>query len=218
MPPWWLGCRNCAQKTKNLVGDFLAVVVYGQLMDFGGNMRKLALLSLFCVTAASQAIVVPIPFFATPPPARERFDTITAGMYAGTPIFSSPVIGFAYALNPPNTLYIGVPFGPPALTPPHSMQGVMTDVGIRVNPPMRRFGGFFRGSASASGVIVTAAKFVFYNQSGGVIGTQTVPLTSTWTWRGFMALPQKYVRVEIYGNVPGAPGGVEMDSIRVRPN
>jgi hypothetical protein len=181
-------------------------------------MRKLALLSLLFVSAASQAIVVPIGFFATPPPARERFDTIAAGSYGATPIFSAPVLGLAYALNSPNTLSIGVPFGPPAFTPPHSMQGVMTDVGIRVNPPMRRFGGFFRSSASASGVVVTAAKFVFYNPNGVVIGTQTVNLSPVWTWHGFMALPQKYVRVEIYGNVPGFPGGVEMDSLRVRPN
>lgn len=179
-------------------------------------MRKIALLGLLGVSAASHAIVVAAPFFPTAASMRERFDTIPAGSYLATPVFSSPVIGFAYALNPPGTLTIGVPPGPPAFTVPNTMYGSSTDIGIRVNPPMRRFGGFFRRAVNSAGVVSQVAKFVFYNGST-VIGTQTVPLTNTWTWRGFRTIPQLWDHVEIYGAIPGFPGGVDVDSIRVRP-
>lgn len=180
-------------------------------------MRKTLFLSMLCASAASQALVLPVPFFATPAPLREDFDSTASGNYVATPAFTLPAIGTAYALNPPGTMYVGIPFGPPAFSPPHSLVGQGTDVGIRVVPSMRRFGGYFRASPNAAGIAPTAVRFRFYSASNVLLGIQTVPLTSTWTWRGFLTVPQLWQRVEIYGNIPGSPGGVEMDNLRIRP-
>ncbi len=182
-------------------------------------MRKFIVLLLLGSTAAAHAIVIPLLApFPTAAPMQEPFTAIAPGSYFATTVFSTPVLSTVYALQPGNgPLFIGPPpfWQPPALSPPNTLIGNGTDVAYRVVPSMRRFGGWFRNSPNSAGVAATFAKFAFFDASGNLIGTQGIPLTNTWTWRGFMTVPQLYSRVEIYGNIGG--GGVEMDDVRVRP-
>ncbi|MEZ0325439.1 MAG: hypothetical protein ACAH95_06000 [Fimbriimonas sp.] len=181
-------------------------------------MRKLLVFLMIGSAAASHAIVVPLLApFPTTAPMMEPFTTIGPGLFFATPVFSTPVLSTAYALAPGSgQIYVGPPpfWQPPALSPPHTMIGMGTDVAFRVFPSMRRFGGWFRNSPNTAGVGATFAKFAFYDSAGNLIGTQGIPLTNTWTWRGFMTVPALYSRVEIYGNIGG--GGVEMDNVRIR--
>jgi hypothetical protein len=180
-------------------------------------MRKWLAASLLGMAVSAQAIVIPIPFFPTFVPMREDFDSIAPGSYLGVQVFSAPVTATAYALNPSMGTLDVFPATPPAASLPQTMFGNGTDIGIRVVPGMRRFGGLFRAKVLSSGVAPTAVRFVFYDINNNVIGMHTAPLTAAWTWRGCFTWPQLFHRVEIFGNVPGSPGGVEMDNIRVRP-
>ena len=173
-------------------------------------MRKILVLLFASAAVASQAIVIPIGFFGTPPALRSNFDSMAAGSYTSFPVFSGN--GIAAALGPGSLIV-----GPPFLSSPNGMSGSNADVLIRMNIPMRRFGGRFRNMVLSTGVAATAATFKFFDASGTFLGSNTVPLTPTWTWQGFLTNP-KWVRVEIYGNIPGFQGGVVMDNLRVRPN
>jgi hypothetical protein len=180
-------------------------------------MRKWLVFSLLAASVAAQAIVIyPMPFFPTASPMQEDFDSIAPGSYFGVQVFSAPVTATAYALNPGFGMIDVLTATPPALSAPQTLVGNGTDVAIRMFPGMRRFGGYFRGNVTASGVAPTAARFDFYSISNVLIGSQTVPLTGAWTWHGFMTVPQLWNRVEIFGNASGSFGGVEMDDIRVR--
>jgi hypothetical protein len=173
-------------------------------------MRKLLILAFASAAVVSQAIVIPIPFFTTAPALRSNFDSMSPGSYTSFPVFSGN--GLAVALGPGSLLV-----GPPFLSAPNGMSGFNADVLIRVNIPMRRFGGRFRNVVLSTGVAATAATFKFFDASGTPLGTQTVPLTATWTWHGFFTNP-KWVVVQIFGNIPGFQGGVVMDNLRIRPN
>lgn len=181
-------------------------------------MRKTLLLALLAATAISQAQVntIPVGPFVTATQLMENFDTIPSGSYFGASLFQPPMAGTVYALNPPNMVDIMPPPGwqPPAFSPPNTCIGTGTDLGIRVSPVMRRFGGYFRNAPNIFGIAPTAAKIVFYDQSNNFIGAVGVPLTNTWTWRGWWTNP-RFSRIEIYGGA--GPGGVELDNIEVRP-
>lgn len=173
-------------------------------------MRKLLIFLFATAAVASQAVVIPWGFFGTPPALRTNFDSMSPGSYTSFPVFSGN--GIAVALGAGSLVV-----GPPFLSTPNGMAGSNADVMIRMNIPMRRFGGRFRNVVNSAGAAATTATFKFYDAAGTPLGTNTVPLTGTWTWIGFMTIP-KWVRVEIYGNIPGFQGGVVMDNIRVRPN
>ena len=176
-------------------------------------MRNLLALALATLSVASQAIVVPTGFFPTAPALRSNFDSMAAGPYTSFPVFSGN--GIAATFGGGGSLNVG----PPAafLSPPNAMFGAGTDVQIRMNIPMRRFGGYFHDIVLSSGVSATSATFKFYDVSNTLIGSATAPITPTWTWIGYKTAP-KWVRVEITGNVGGTLGGVVMDNLRVRPN
>ena len=182
-------------------------------------MRKLALLALLAVSASSHAIVFSAVFFNTAATHIESFDAIPAGSYPAQTIFSPPtMIGTVYALNPPNLIDIAPPpfWQPPAFSPPHTMLGNNTDIGLRVTPNQRRIGAYFRACPDIFGIAPTGATLNFY-QGATFLGTGTITsLTGTWTWYGFMSVPQLFNRVEIYGT--GNVGWVEIDELRVRPN
>ena len=179
-------------------------------------MRKILLLALFGVSACSMAQVVPIGGpFPTFPQLQENFDLIPAGSYSFSPIFQSPAVAIVYALNPGTVDIMSPPFWqPPALSAPNTCVGTATDLGIRISPSMRRFGGWFRNMPNAAGIAPTFAKLSFIDASGVVIGATGIPLTNTWTWFGWKTNP-KFVKVEIYGSA--GPGGVELDDIEARP-
>jgi hypothetical protein len=181
-------------------------------------MKKLVFLALLAVSACSQAIVLTSAFFNTAVTHIETFDAIPAGSYPAQTIFSPPtMIGTVYALNFPNLIDIAPPpfWQPPAFNPPHTMLGNNTDIGLRVTPPQRRLGAYFRACPDIFGIAPTGAQLDFY-QGATFLGSGTIlSLTGTWTWYGFMSVPQLYDRVEIYGI--GNVGWVEMDELRVRP-
>lgn len=179
-------------------------------------MRKTLFLALIAFSAVASAQVTPItgpfPTFAI---CQENFDSILGGSYAAAPLFTPPMYGTIYALNSPNLIDIMPPPGwqPPALSAPNTAVGTGTDLGIRVSPIMRRFGGWFRNAPNSAGIAPQFAKVVFYDSSGVFIGSVGIPVTNTWTWFGWKVNP-KFSRVEIYS---GFPGGIELDDIEVRP-
>jgi hypothetical protein len=183
------------------------------------NMRKVvALLAFATVAAASQAIVLSVPCFATPVFLQEDFDSIPAGNYFAQAVFSAPAIGTVFmAPGGAGPLYIGPPpgFQPPALSPLNTCFGQSSGIALRVVPNMRRFCANFRNQPNSAGVAATMVKIAFYN-GATLLGTQTFPLTNAWTQQAFMTVPQLFNRVEIYGNMPNGEG-VEMDDMRVRP-
>jgi hypothetical protein len=183
------------------------------------NMRKVvALLVVAAGAAAAHPIVIPVLFFGTPAIAQENFDAIPAGNYFGQNVFTPPVFGTVF-MAPGGTgpLFIGPPpgFQPPPFSAPNTCFGQSSGIALRVGPNMRRFGAYFRNQPNSAGVAATMAKIAFFN-GNAFLGSQSFPLTNTWTWQGFMTVPQKFNRVEIYGNMASG-SGVEMDDMRVRP-
>lgn len=196
----------------------LQFCLHSERMEQRNLMRKTLLLALLAASAASQANVVTCAWFPATAPFIENFDLIPSGSYNACPIFSAPNVGLVYALNPPAMVDIMPPpfWQPPALSPPNTCIGTATDVGIRVSPDMRRFGGWFRNAPNAAGIAPNFAKFLFYDASNNFLGSIGTTLSNTWSWRSFRTFPQKFARVEIYGSA--GPGGVEMDDIRISPN
>src|SRR5690348_15342178 len=146
-------------------------------------MRKTFLLALFAVSAASFAQINPIPGpFPTAVQLMENFDTIPSSSYLSASIWQSPAAGVVYALNAPSLLDILTPVSPqpPAFTAPNTCVGNNTDIGITVAPVMRRFGAWFRNKPNSAGVAPTAAKIVFVDATGVVVGSVGIPLTNTW--------------------------------------
>ena len=181
-------------------------------------MRKLILFALFAVATASYAQVTVIPTgpFPTAAQMMEDFDSIAAGSYTSAPVWTSPIAGNVYALNPGGWLDIQPPVfpQPPAFSPPNTCVGVGSDIGITVAPIMRRFGAWFRNSPNSAGVAPTFAKVVFVDSTGVVVGSVGIPLTNTWVWHGWKVNP-KFHEVDIYGSA--GPGGVEIDDMEVKP-
>ncbi len=176
-------------------------------------MKKFFALSIAftSLAVAAHAQVTPAPFFFTPPVMQEGFDTTIAGLYTTMPVFGVPAS--ASAIGTGGMLVVS-PY-PGVVSLPHLMYGRGVDVEIRTLIPMRRFGGYFR--SGFFGLFSTTAEFRFYDASNVLIGTpQIVPMTAALSWVGFTTVP-KWNRVEIYGNVPGIPGLVGMDSLRIRP-
>jgi len=173
-------------------------------------MKKIAVFALgFLVTVAAHAQVFTTPFFNTPPIFREGFDTTIPNNYNAFPVFGSPA--FIQKIGPGSltvTPYPGVN------TFPNLLFGNNANVRIVSAIPMRRFGGYF--NSGYIGAFASMAKFVFYDAANNVIGSQTVTLTTTLQWVGFLTIP-KWRKVEIYGNVAALPGLVGMDSLRIRP-
>ena len=182
-------------------------------------MRKFLLFALFAVSAASQAQTPLFTPFAAPAPCMENFDSIFPGSYAGSVVFSSPVNGVIYALNTPNLLDIMAPPGwmPPANSLPNTCFGNGTDIGIRVQPKMRRFGAYFRAQPNAAGVAPGFAKVVFYDGAGNFMGSAGIALTGNFVYYGWYFAPPapKFARIEIYSSA--GPGGVEIDDMEVLP-
>lgn len=173
-------------------------------------MRKIFGLAFLAFAAASQAVVLPTGFFATPAIMQENFDTTATGVYNTLPVFGVPAvmarIGTAGGL-------VVRPY-PGVNTAPNMIYGDNVDAQIKTLVPMRRFGGFFR--SGIVGVFSATATFRFYDAANNPIGSMTVPMSTTFTWFGFQTFP-KWRRVEILGAVPGFPGLIGMDSLRIRP-
>lgn len=174
-------------------------------------MKKTLVFALLTLAAASQAVIFPNAFFATPVPFRENFDSTIQGSYNSLPAFGTPALmsrigtGGSLAVQP----FVG------ANTVPHVLFGDQVDVRLQTLLPMRRFGGFFR--AGVLGVFSPTVSFRFFDAFNNPVGSATVPLTATFQWIGFQTFP-KWRRVEIYGGIPGFPGAVAMDSLRIRLN
>lgn len=173
-------------------------------------MRKYVLFLLMAVASASQAIVIPIPFFPTAPALIETFDTTAPGAYMAFPVFGG--LGGAARIGTAGLLNVGPPS--PFVTAPNGMFGRGVDVNIKINGQMRRFGGFFR---STNFILTppTIATFKFYDSSNVLIGVGAAPISPAWSWIGFGTIP-KWSRVEIFGN-GSSPGYVAMDQLRMRP-
>jgi hypothetical protein len=175
-------------------------------------MKKLLLsLSALAAPFAAQAIVIPI-FFPFTPTMSENFDTFTPGTYSTHPVFGG--FGTTNMIGTGGLLVVDN-FQVPALSAPNCFWGRGVDVEWKVPVPMRRFGGWFR--RVQVGVVINSATFRFYDASNNPLGSMTVPLTNTWTWRGFRTLPAKWSRVEVIGNGP-FPGLVAHDDVRIRFN
>jgi hypothetical protein len=179
-------------------------------------MRKLLLLFFVATAGAAHAQVFTSPWFSPPAPFQENFDSITAGTYTGVSIFSFPAA--AYATTAGGFLQIGPPItsNPPAFSLANTIIGVNSGVGYKVAFPMKRFGGYFRTNVNSAGTANTNARLIFYDAAGNVIGFASINLGPTWTQFTWQTVP-KWSRVEVYG-APFGPGGVEMDSIWVRPS
>jgi len=179
-------------------------------------MRKLYVALTLAIAGAAHAQVTTSPWFSPPPVFQEDFDSIGAGSYLGIAIFGFPAA--AYAPMAGGWLDIAPPVfpNPPAFSALNTIIGVNSPIAIRVGVPMRRFGGYFRTNVNSAGLANTNAKLVFYDQANNVIGGAAINLGPTWTQFAWQTVP-KWHRVEIYGG-PFGPGGVELDSIWVRPN
>lgn len=174
-------------------------------------MKKLAVFAIVVAAGACQAQVTSIGPFPTNPIWMEGFDTTAQGAYNNLPVFGTPAVAQRIGAG-----QLIVRPWPGVVSAPHLMVGDGADVRIITQIPMRRFGGFFK--SGFFGAFSTTATFVFFDVAGNMIGSpQIVPLTPNSQWIGFMTVP-KWRRVEIYGNVPGLPGIVGMDSLRIRPN
>jgi hypothetical protein len=175
-------------------------------------MKKLVALALIAATSVvSYATVTFTGPFAAPLILQETFDSITPSTYNTLPVFGVPAV--ATRIGTGGSLVVRPWPGVPST--PNMMYGDGVDVRIKTSIPMRRFGGFFR--SGVVGVFSSMATFVFYDASNTVIGSQSVPMTTSWQWVGFITNP-KWKTVEIYGNVPGFAGAVAMDWLRMRPN
>lgn len=179
-------------------------------------MRKCCFLLALAAVGAAQAQVTPSAWFSPPLIFQENFDTIPSGPYLAVGVLGFPA--FAYRTTPGGWLSVAPPVGPnpPAFSPANTMMGVNSGVGIQIIAPMRRFGGYFRTNINTAGLANTNAKIVFYSQSGNVIGSVGINLSPVWTQFAWQTNP-RWTHVEIYGG-PFGPGGVEMDSVWVRPN
>jgi hypothetical protein len=174
-------------------------------------MRKLFVLFLLAVSAASHAIIFPVGVFAVPPPLQETFDTLVAGPYAGFPAFI-PAGGTISAFGGPGDLLVGPPV--PFLSGPNGCMGDDANVMVTVHTPMQFFGGWFR--AVYIGIVpATTLTFQFVDRAGVLIGTVVAPVTGAWTWIGWVTAP-KWVQVLMTSNA-GIPGLVAMDNLRVLP-
>jgi hypothetical protein len=173
-------------------------------------MKTYAILALAALSIAAQAQVTPAAFFATPPPLRHNFDANIAGGYTTLALFTG--IGTATPIGPGTMMVMPDPSN---VSFPHVFVGRNADIDISVAFPMRRFGGFF--NSGYFGLFSGFAGFRFYDAANNPIGSAIVPLTTTMQWVGFTTIP-KWKRVEITGVIPGFPGIVGMDSLRIRPN
>jgi hypothetical protein len=175
-------------------------------------MKKLVAMALIAaISVVSYAQVTTTVFFPAPLVLQETFDSITPSTYNTLPVFGP--FGIASRIGTGGSLVVRPWPGVPST--PNMMYGDNVDVRIKTAIPMKRFGGFF--CSGIIGVFSSMAKFVFYDASNNVIGSQTVPMMTTWQWIGFKTIP-KWKKVEIYGNIPGFQGAVAMDWLRMRPN
>jgi hypothetical protein len=178
-------------------------------------MRKYLVATLLALTGAVQAQVFVSPWFTPPPPFQEDFDAIPPGSYASAGLFGFPA--GAYTPTAGGWLNIAPPVfpNPPAFSASNTIMGVASGVGIKVGIPMRRFGGYFRTNVNSAGLANTLARLIFFDAQGNVIGVATINLSPVWTQFAWQTFP-RWHHVEVYG-APFGPGGVEMDSIWVRP-
>jgi len=174
------------------------------------EMKKIAVFALGLLVTAAHAVVLPIPFFATPAPLREGFDTTLVGNYNTLPVFGP--LGTMTRIGTGGPLTVQSFIG--ANTVPNIIFGNNADARITLIVPMRRFGGYFR--SAVGGAFSPTATFKFYDAFNNPIGGMTLPMTSTFTWHGFITFPM-WKRVEIYGAIPGYQGIVGIDSLRIRP-
>jgi hypothetical protein len=173
-------------------------------------MKKLLSMAvLAAVATTTYAQVTPTGFFPTPAFWTEGFDTTAAGNYNTLPVFGPWALGSKIGAN--GALVVRPIPTPPSV--PNVIYGDNVDMRITAAIPMKRFGGWFK--SAPFGAIVTAVRFDFYDNAGSLIGSQSVPLGTTWQWIGFQTTPQ-WKRVEIFGNIPGFGGLVAMDSLRMR--
>jgi hypothetical protein len=179
-------------------------------------MRKYCFALLLAATGAAQAQVTTSAWFTPPPVFQENFDSILPGSYTNVGVFGFPAV--AYRTTAGGWLDVGPPIfpNPPAFSPLNTIIGVNSGVGYKVSLPMRRFGGYFRSNVNSAGVANTSARLLFFDQAGNLIGAVTINLGPVWTQFAWQTVP-KWRRVEVYG-APFGIGGVEMDSVWVRPN
>lgn len=173
-------------------------------------MKKIAVFALALMITGAHALVFPTAFFATPLPLRENFDTTLVGPYNTLPVFGP--LGNMSRIGTGGSLMVQSFIG--ANTAPNIIYGNNVDARITLLVPMRRFGGYFR--SAVGGAFSPTASFKFYDAFNNPIGGMTVPMTSTFTWHGFITFPM-WKRVEIYGAIPGYQGIVGIDSLRIRP-
>lgn len=178
-------------------------------------MRKIAILVVLAAGGAAQAQVTTSPWFSPPLIFQENFDSIGPGSYPFVGVFGVPAT--AYAPTAGGWLDVAPPVtpNPPAFSVANTMIGVNSAIGIRTLIPMRRFGAYFRTNVNTAGLANTNAKIVFYDQAGNVIGGAGINLSPVWTQFAWQTVP-RWHRVEIYG-APFGPGGVEIDSMWIRP-
>lgn len=172
-------------------------------------MKKLLLLAALCVAGAAQAQVFPSGPFGTVAPWIENYDAMAPGSYTSFPVWGGNA-SFS-RLTPVNGIVVGAPLTP--LSAPNAVFGRGVDVQIRVNQPMRLFGGFFK--LAPFGIAVTQARFRFYDAFNNFIGQGVAPINPGWTWIGWQTIPAWH-RVEVIGNGSLA-GYVAFDETRCRP-
>ena len=172
-------------------------------------MKKLALLAIAAAAVSAQAQVFPSGPFATFPFWQEDFDSTPTGPYINLPVFGSPAVMQRIG---PGQLMVQNWAGVNSV--PNMIWGRQADARITTLIPMRRFSGWF--FSGIFGLFSGTMTVRFFDVSNTLIGSVTVPLTTTPQFYAWQTNPL-WRRVEIMGNIPGFPGIVGIDSLSIRP-
>jgi hypothetical protein len=146
-------------------------------------------------------------------PQSENFDGISQGFYTTL----TTAVGTFQPLPPITGVMLVDGLHPPAHTPPHYLWGRSQDIEWSLPQPACRVGGYFRAVSLQGGPPPPSAILVnFYDAQNLFLGSDTVPITTTWQWVGWQ-FQTPVSRIEIIGQGSTTRGYVGIDSLQFCP-
>jgi hypothetical protein len=146
-------------------------------------------------------------------PNSENFDSIAPGFYTTL----TTAVGIFQPLPPITGVMLVDAFHPPAHTPPHYLWGRSQDIEWSMPQPACRVGGYFRAVSLTGGPPPPSSMLVnFYDAQNLFLGSDMVPITTTWQWVGWQ-FQTPVSRIEIIGQGSTTPGYVGIDSLQYCP-